>query len=440
MTIRALKLTFATAGLAAAFVAALSVTAITGIAQTPEQRAQRDSLPPRWTADQCPNVPSAIKDSAGKRFLIPIAEETMDIHEFHDCQRMVIRAPRERTFGPLIGVWSHQALKSFDEAAFRKRGGVLAAQIYNYSGERYEVLGIRPGHNCLYLGFSKLHFWKFRPHWWAYMVPITGNSKPVNPSAGVESNAVNFVCPERLPVNIDRTRLTVTRLHYPAATGTNYPPVARWDWDDATGQQMIGIRCAVAWCEISTKAAAESAPTAADLQIWDWNAEQFQAIGLPGYSEMIKGWYDEQELAISDGAAGLKPSGVRARFYPTPGFSSDWAWYAEDWRAAGIISLQSTLAGAATKPYYQRGLHVVWLQLDSETEGRAVVQPITGMFSLSGPPPSGLTQFRVVRIKHESFDEQIPRTMRWRWVNTDDELWEACAAGCCNVQGPCPGC
>src|SRR5207245_9510779 len=99
------------------------------------------------------------------------------------------------------------------------------------------------------------------------------------------------------------------------ANDAAYPPVARWDWDPAHHEQYIGIKCGVAWCEVGSQQFAP-APALTAGPSFD-PVTGFTATTGSDHVYTIKGWYDEQQLAVPAGD-GLAPGACHGVLMPKP--------------------------------------------------------------------------------------------------------------------------
>jgi hypothetical protein len=372
------------------------------------------------TADQCPNEPSQLssetviipehRDRFGRLIaadeipsLIHIAPTTQDIPEFHDCQKLL--EPLQRgggaalTYGPLVGAFAHESLDSF-AGRFDGPDGVLVVDAYNYTAEAYEPLGIGQGHNCLYIA----HDPKAAPAdgWTAKML-----------SSGVKQ------CPTT-PAGSTPKTLHIRRLTWAGYDTANYPPVTRWEWDPASLEQVLGVKCGAAWCQVS----GNRLPAIAGLLRSD----------RPPL-ETVPGWFDEQFIMDPNSGA---PSQVSAIFRPDPQVAQ-WTQlqYKEDgdWKRVGTIEMPSPLTPTTPgKLSLTAGPHDVFLRYHT----------VKFLFFLKkrkwqaridtrGAAPQYLD---VHRVDHQAFEGTIPNTVRWRWVAEDETEWVPCGLACCNVHEP----
>jgi hypothetical protein len=295
---------------------------------------------------------------------------------------------------------------------------VAVATIYSYDTDQYRPLGIMPGFNCLFV-------W-VRGQYRAKMVPV---------SADVECKKIHTN-----PDSLVGKPLDVREFQAGAGyTDADYPPVARWDWDPWNRSHYMGIKCMSAWCEIGdfgfvTSPSHPAPPLPADARVWK-----------------IKGWYDEQHLAIaSDGK--LIPGPARGTVVPNPKlptYDRD-SLYSRQWKHVASMLLDRA------SPLYRLKL---LLQGDSPDPARMTTlsfcKGTAKECQIANPPaapeseswwslwqadpwwgkitaPDGAVQYRyVVRRKHPGI--KIPATARWRWETDDERMWVFCPEGCCEV-------
>lgn len=321
-----------------------------------------------------------------------------------------------------------------------------AAEIYTY-GPGDTTLGIGPNFSCLYLYF------KSNGHLTAKMVQVP----TLGPSQKACFGAVN-------PVTASGKTLSVIRTG--GFKASDYPAVARWDWDPVNKHQYVGIKCGSAWCEIGapghrpfTTSGPYSSPSGTSAAV-------ARVVG-------IKGWYDEQFLAVP-GAGHMIPSGAKGTVIPDPklyerrksDFSGGWVPVAHV-----AVALDPAEGAGSAGNYYKQKFNF----------DPVPVQPsLTGMNTLSlcygtrdhcnvpmpTPPAVGCgpetkppfiwwirrwwakvesashdkTMYRcVTRREHPaatSMGIQFAATTRWRWLANDETTWNYCeVAGCCESNG-----
>jgi Big-like domain-containing protein len=315
------------------------------------------------------------------------------------------------------------------------------AEIYTY-GPGYPPLGIGPNFNCLHLYFN-----------------ATGNlSAKMVQVDGAGDNACSSAVDPKVPGGM---QLHVIRT---AGLGNgDYPAVARWDWDSVNNQQYIGIKCGAAWCEIGASGVRPFTVSASHAP---------EGTTVPRVLA-VKGWYDEQFLAIKrDGQ--MVPSGLKGIVIPDPDLAAKHqADFANGWVPVAYVGLDATSAEPDAAKYYKEKFNfdAVPAQL-----------PLTRMNMLSlcygtrshcrvprpiFPPAKGcgpdqklpfIWSIKRVWVKLESASKDkvmyrcvtrrdhladvtaygilTPATTRWRWLASDETTWDYCdVAGCCETNG-----
>ncbi len=309
------------------------------------------------------------------------------------------------------------------------------AQVYSYGGT-YGALGIMPNFSCLYLFVGPNGRLRAR------MVPSPNQGTSWNECF---SGGDPLTSPNGKELSIIRRT---------GGAFDDYPPVARWDWDPKNGKQYIGIKCGAAWCEIGADGFAPPEPF------------QPAAGSETGAARVtrIKGWYDEQALAIKVGSGPAIPSHIRATIIPHPQLK-EWsaARYKEGWTAAGYIALRSETGDAmALTPYKQKlNLDAVPVQADlvrmnqlflcygTKAHCKIPEEALNTKACKSGFIQSscaawwskviaanGDVAYRcVTRRDHSNAPPgvEVPGTTRWRWVLEDETTWLGCTLGCCEV-------
>jgi hypothetical protein len=423
---------------------------------------ERGTVPPTGATvpDDCPQhliaidtngaAPGPIVDD------IPIASESDEIPEFHDCQRF---AATGNAYGPLIAIWSATNLGSafrMDTNAekVKREAGVASprdttstsdplntpwvpvAEIYNYDPAEYKPLSILPGFSCLYL--REVPPSPAAPDGWkALIVPLHNELGCLEERSARDSSLLHGAD-------------LLVKATSPAAPD-HIPPVARWDREPGprSARQYIGIRCRDQWCEVgprdgfASSATAEADPPlrAAYLAAF----EQSPVRSVAGDEMMrvitVKGWYDEQVLSELTGTpATLTQSQVTGTIIPHPTLDGilDPGQFGGQWLPAAYIYATGAYDG---KVRLEAGMNKVYLCRDSPaarcpTSGRlpgaaAATTAAGEWFAIfDGPAPD---KADTVRFHYDGTPGVIPAgAARWRWMETDEGAWVRCAGGCCS--------
>lgn len=406
--------------------------------------------PPEVAVQSYPECPHGYYDKRGPFTEVPASEPITDIPEFHDCQRFIIAPtadPETWRFGGLYAIFASSWLdslvvlmggRSLEDETAHYRLAVTAATIYSYDDSRYGPLGIQPGFNCLYL--SAVGEWR------ATVLPVTDAEECMQ---------------HRNPADLRGTSLEVRRTRVKAIGDGDYPPVARWDWDPARAEQYIGVKCGIAWCEIGANGFQTSQAHTRQIQRTTDATSPLGLLWLKLFKSSllrqqrvwrVKGWYDEQHLAIPDASGKIRPGAARGTVVPHPDLSTyrNEKAFSGTWKVVAYFLIdQPSLA-------YQGKL-----LLTPQREARTTLALCKGTANACGvtnpPPPRTQEEWwggwlkdswwgkvassdgqvlyrRVVRRKHpEEVRGRVPATARWRWHPFDEEIWVYCPQGCCEA-------
>lgn len=408
----------------------------------------------------------------------------MNIPEYHDCQRFIVRVEGGGVrYDSLYAIFASAALEGLERhldstarcaACFAPGGrgesppqgetwrslrehattyGVVAARIY--AEGNYAPLGIERMYNCLYL-------FRAGEEWGAIMVPVKdANSACLRP--------IDPAIPWGTELQVQRPEVS-----------DSVPAVARWDFDTTHVWQYVGIKCGDAWCEVGP-------PGFDPSPIPELEEDARQLLGVRG---RIKGWYDEQYLAFLDNETHTRPSVVRGRIFPARGLDSlrnvdttmapaetgafrywtDAAWIVLDtlpagWARTPSLSLSAVTALPQADPLQQykarlnldarpvptdrlSPVHMNRLQLCHGSVGncgigRADQVPLLncdgqGDWWAKVTDTTNQQKYMcVTRRGHMNLRGKfaIPGTARWRWMASDEGVWNACGQGCCETLG-----
>ncbi|HEX7023230.1 MAG TPA: hypothetical protein VF187_00305 [Gemmatimonadales bacterium] len=376
---------------------------------------------------------------------LSVSKEITLVPEFHDCQRLLI--DQATTYGPLVGVFASNTLGAAQApAAVRPTGGagsavsqpvappppagsfaaggrLPVAEVVNFDVVDYEPLGIKPLFNCLYM---------FRD------ASATNGIAAFMVSVGPDEAA----CLKEYDPSMGGTKLLVVP-QTPASpfTWEDIPAVARWDWDPRSRRQYIGIRCDLQWCEVGPENG--------------FGTSQGHYFTLDKKRERrtwwIKGWHDEQQLAVKAGN-GLKPIPSVGTVVPDSalGDYSDASFPKNVWVPAARVTIQPFApeyrkklglgpVAPNAKPDRMNQLELCkadWTAC-AAAAGGSPSQPTLNCAGTASDwwarmiaPDGGIKYFCVIRTAHAT---PIAGTARWRWLLKDETIWVRCAEGCCQV-------
>jgi len=327
------------------------------------------------------------------------------------------------------------------------RIGIPVALIRTWGG-RYRPLGIDLTFNCLYLSHQLPLGWS------AKMVPVRGEGD----------------CLPR-EVNLDTLRGTVLTVFPRVGLGfrdDDFPPVARWDRDPRHGLYYVGVRCGGAWCEVGATRTDEvpaipSAITAPSPVLV--SSPNYKVPGawfaLPSkYRRVfeIKGWYDEQYLAVRT-PQGMRPSGILGTVFPDSGLYavSRRDYTTKTWILTAHVALSQSSADLKNKLNLEQApvlgvMNRIYLCAGPVTkcipaESQATMDNLCKGAKDNMDPASharwwarivaagtGQVAYRCVKRTAHT-DMRLPGTTRWSWdkTNYDDPIWAECDDGCCKV-------
>jgi hypothetical protein len=326
-----------------------------------------------------------------------------------------------------------------------------AAEIYTY-GQGNDHLGIGPNFNCLYLYYDAA----------GVLTAKMVKEPSLGPGVRACLDGVN-------PVTTPGKKLSVIRTSN--GTSGDYPPVARWDWDVVNKQQYIGIQCGDGWCEVGAPGARPFTPSPG----------HWASTGAPpGVTRVltIKGWYDEQFLALPNGGGGAEPSAVKATIIPDPNLvSRHRSDYTGSWVRVAHVALLVGNGGTAAAAYYKQkfnfdavpvnpsltGMNKMWMCYGTRDECHvpappppAPPAPAAGCGPDKKLPFIWFIRRWWVKVESASGDKVMyrcvtrrdhlaatsamqivsPATARWRWIANDESTWNYCeVAGCCESNG-----
>jgi hypothetical protein len=370
------------------------------------------------------------------------------VPEYHDCQRLITS---DSQYGPLVAVFAAFNLDTLiarldsNNAHHLFHPGTTITQaetvgeILNLGPETYAELGIPPGFSCLRL----------------YYKDSTRKAK-IQPVGNEDSKCLSAFDPVE-----DGTGLSELDVK-PKPTRelsdmTQYPAVARWDWDAAGLQQYIGIKCeARLWCEVGRSGFTQS------------NADLDPSTSTTPEAKVrrIKGWYDEQQLDIPGTEPGkFVPSTVLATIIPHPDLVTftKGKYDNETWVLTGYVALDKDNLYYKNKFGFDAVLPGSHLSIMNTIEFCLGTRVRCGIPSQSALPPNtcgmdnwkwsasyprwwariqsasklGTNEYKyrcVVRRSHPEQGATVPGTARWRWLANDPTVWEECLQGCCEIE------
>jgi hypothetical protein len=353
-----------------------------------------------------------------------LATMFFDIPEYHDEGRL----PKEREapdaeLGPLAGIYASPFLGGFTRPAqIYEQGvpGTLAALVVvdpqptETIPKSYARLQLQPGVNCV----------------WLYVdPPAAGTNIPnylahLHYTARVSHPATDTPC--------DRTVAMAAPLSVVAVRSNRFshdadvPAVARFD-TDASGVPIMSFKCLNRFCEVGVSTESD-VRTPDRLTRRDQTRAEWDPAAGGDRKVIVKGWHDEQALAVRDQNLVWRSSEVRALIRPNPKAADyDAADFHDQWRTVGAIEINNSVPAA--NKYHDWGLR----------KGNNVVQ-----FKYDTPSAQWKVQIKtdsatvvpwkfIERTVH--YDVTVPQVARFRWTAGDDGIWAPCGNACCKASG-----
>lgn len=332
------------------------------------------------------------------------------IPEYHDEQRLT---DGDDDYGPIAYAFAYQTAGAYPSHTNFDNGWINAAVIDIHDGNLYppyHALKLRRGLNCLFL--THVHDGQ-SDRWRAAMAP------PVNGSCS----------------SVDRADLLPMVAEQPSQDPNDYPIAARFE--EGPGRKpYIGVKCANYWCIVGTANGSGLIPPA--------------FAGLPGQGTSsrwrIKGWFDDQTLGApaAEGHFGIQPR-LKLAIVPVDNLGTltiaDFAntGSPDPWVHVATVIVPPHLA--LPPKYGMRGLGgygmaagVNRLYLRAVPTGPNSYDWFARVHNPANPAGEYIYPTKVVRVDHSSTGIPVPPTARWRWVDSDEEVWVRCDAGCCRIQ------
>ena len=345
-----------------------------------------------------------------------------EIPEFHDEGRLPAAndLSNHALLGPFAGIFASPFAHGFRRPGqIYEQGmpGLMAALIVVDSQkgdvipQSYKRLQLANGLNCI----------------WLYLPPPPAGAsydgtetKDLPFRAYVSHPSAGSKCDRQAPVG---EPLSVVSVQAAQLADSVYPPVARFDVD-SLGWPVFGFRCLNAFCEFGTPKGKTRRP----LDIPPGNVPVSQELRKVS---VIKGWHDEQVLAIRDQAGYWRQSGARAHITPEPAAANyDSASFDHQWRRVATLFIHDLdrKSKYAVVWHLANGPNEVWFQFDGR-QWQAEIRRDTVIGD------------RTVTLRHPMrymtrtlhYDVAVPADVRFRWTGLDDGVWAPCGQACCKA-------
>jgi hypothetical protein len=330
------------------------------------------------------------------------------IPEYHDDQ--ALRANDNTTYGPVVWTFASPWVGNYTQPSDFEGSlwlNVAIVKVDPYSAAlppEYQRLHLQVGFNCMFLHHDTSESPR---HWIAAMVPAAKDS---------DCGGLTITASDTLPVYDE----------HQSPDANDYPAVTRIIEASDT-HSYIGVRCGNSWCVVG--ATFPQVPKAS-----------FDGVTNAGVSARwrVKGWFDEQHLAVVDATNRLRPQQLAA-LIPSDSLSLfDSTAYAKGWKLVAQVYFPDPPVGKYGQPDangygWTQGFNKVWLH--STVVSRPTSKDTVIWTSAFGEDAGHATHIKqVIRTDHGQDSLPVPWTARWRWAAGDEQMWVACLAGCCMVK------
>ena len=348
---------------------------------------------------------------------------TWCIPEFDDDQRLSDAQPGSTDYGSIAHVLAKPELATYtDPSQFNGKyvqvGIISLEPPLTLTFKPYSDLGLT-GQSCMYLQHHiKRVLWVFRYSWYsAVIVPV----------------AKWGICPDVPDPSLSRP-LDVATEGSAWTNQADYPATSRFI-EAADGRTLIGIKCANTMCVVGPKGFGH-APESAHAAMTGWNYPQAQ----------IKGWFDDQVLGTpGTGTYGIHRR-IRASAIPDPALGtyqvSDFELPPGQYKTVGKTYFPEEPPADSkyvTRYGFSKDTNIVALRAvvrvpQKDTLWFARITNAHGTVTDSIPTHrTDHSKFLALAGAQFGYMLTIPATMRWRWYDTDEDLWAECSTGCCLV-------
>jgi hypothetical protein len=359
---------------------------------------------------------------------LSLARMYFDIPEYHDEGRLPAGSDAGGALlGPLAGIYASPFLHGFTRAAqISEQGkpgvlaGIVVVQMNKWETtvpQTYRNLRLDVGVNCVWLFTTNgVKFEAFVSH------PDAG--KECDRTVGLQGGPALKPNDGILPV----VAVRFVRLPGHAA----YPAAARFD-TNVNGDPILAFKCLNAFCEIGVSTHAEVRRTGGAVrptppeESWKLSPTLNAQVGQAPQRvrvAVVKGWQDQQALAIRDDKFVWRPSDVTATIIPHPALPTyDADTFNLRWKQVATIRIAGVVP--TNSKYYKWGLrqgdNAVWFQFDGNAWKAEIRRP-----------GGSATPWRYMK-RTVHYDISVPPIVRFRWTGADDGVWAPCGNACCKA-------
>lgn len=191
----------------------------------------------------------------------------------------------------------------------------------------------------------------------------------------------------------------------------DYPAAVRFV--EGTAKAMfLGVRCGNRLCIIGT-----------DRRNQVEKPAHSRGTGRP--MRNVRVWHDDQRLAAGSSLNDMRPT-MRAAIIPDSNLArkSLSVLQSPGHQPVAVIEISGPVPPKYRKAYgFITGTNTIYMHLDDATKGNALIVNA-----------SGVQVRKVTREDHTDQVLDLPATARWRWKDTDEEIWVRCDVGCCMIE------
>jgi hypothetical protein len=389
--------------------------------RTDSSASNRDAL--RLCVTRLDSASRASRLAMTRAEAMQLATMFFDIPEYHDEGRLAVDLERPGAqMGPKLGIYASPFLGGFTRPAqIYEQGlpGTFAAMVIveGKSGDpvpaSYSRLQLETGINCVYLYVDPPAVGASPP---TYLKNLHYTARVTHPSGGAcDRNAAASV-PTLPVVPVKSKRFSKDE---------DYPAVARFD-ADMKGNPIMSVRCLNAFCEIGVSAEAE-VRTPDKLIRSNQNAAAWDPLVGGDRKVIVKGWHDEQNLAVLGADVQWHVSDVRALLKPNPAAAEyDSVDFQDQWKTVGAIEIVGALPTASK--YYKWGLRTPG---DNSLQFQYNTAKARWEVRILQPNGAVVDWYKNERTVH--YDVTVPAVARFRWTEQDDGIWAPCGNACCKA-------
>lgn len=341
------------------------------------------------------------------------------IPEYHDEQRLYSGNPGPGDYGPIAYSFAWPELSLLvDHAQFDDHyvnvGVIDLDTVLDVMPKPYQDLGLKDWHNCLYL---QHHDPLFKKSWFSAVMASLPKTALKCPDAAALTNVTN---------------LDVTIETY-SDNYSDYPPVTRFV-ESGGSNTFIGIQCTNRWCVVGPRRMGA-------VPAMTHNAVAALKANVRG---VVKGWFDDQKLGMPDGTG---PYGIHRALYasvvPDPNLGN---LHIDDFLRGyqPVAKAYFPVAPPRASKYYvtfglDAGTNTIELKATTRQKPSAPTGVLDTLWWARVTTEAGVPKPDIPanRVDHSKWLGKVrpAATARFRWFDTDEDVWVQCDIGCCLING-----